>query len=153
MDVFAPGVALGQAVGRLGCFAAGCCWGRECDLPWGVRFRSDFAAPVPLDKTLHPVQLYESFANFLLFALLYKLVQRKHRPGQTIGLYLVIYSTVRFCVEFFRNHEQSLILNLSLTQWISLGLFALGTVILFAPKSETGPNRSARDSAIPNTAP
>lgn len=130
MDVFAPGVAIGQAIGRLGCFAAGCCWGRECDLPWGVRFRSDFAAPVPLDKTLHPVQLYESFANFLLFAVLYKLAQRKHRPGQIIGLYLVIYSVIRFCVEFFRNHEQSLVLNLSLTQWISLALLALGAAIL-----------------------
>lgn len=135
MDIFAPGVAIGQAIGRLGCFAAGCCWGKECDLPWGVRFRSDFAAPVPLDKTLHPVQLYESFCNFLLFALLYRLSQRKHRPGQIIGLYLVIYSTVRFCVEFFRNHEQSLILNLSLTQWISLGLLALGAVILATVKS------------------
>ena len=121
MDIFAPGVAIGQAIGRLGCFAAGCCWGRECDLPWGVRFRSDFAAPVPLDKPLHPVQLYESFCNFLLFALLYKLAQRPHRPGQVIGLYLVVYSSVRFCVEFFRNHEQSLVLDLSLTQWISLG--------------------------------
>jgi len=42
MDIFAPGIVLGQAIGRLGCFAAGCCWGRECDLPWGVRFRSNF---------------------------------------------------------------------------------------------------------------
>jgi phosphatidylglycerol:prolipoprotein diacylglycerol transferase len=135
MDIFAPGVAIGQAIGRLGCFAAGCCWGRECDLPWGVRFRSDFAAPVPLDKPLHPVQLYESFCNFLLFALLYKLSARPHRPGKIIGLYLVIYSTVRFCVEFFRNHEQALILNLSLTQWISLGLLGLGAVILATVKS------------------
>src|SRR5579875_685635 len=47
MDIFAPGIAVGQAIGRLGCFAAGCCWGRVCYLPWGVRFRSDFAAPVP----------------------------------------------------------------------------------------------------------
>jgi phosphatidylglycerol:prolipoprotein diacylglycerol transferase len=153
MDIFAPGVAVGQAIGRLGCFAAGCCWGRECDLPWGVRFRSDFAAPVPLDKTLHPVQLYESFANFLLFALLYTLAQRKHRPGQIIGLYLIVYSTVRFCIEFFRNHEQSLVFGLSLTQWISLGLFAVGAVILFAPKSETGPDRSTTGNALPNTAP
>ena len=129
-------MAIGQAIGRLGCFAAGCCWGRETDLPWAVRFRSDFAAPVPLDKTLHPVQLYESFANFLLFAVLYKLALRKHRPGQIIGLYLVIYSTVRFCVEFFRNHEQGLVLGLSLTQWISVGLFGLGVVILMVRGQE-----------------
>jgi phosphatidylglycerol:prolipoprotein diacylglycerol transferase len=138
MDIFAPGVAIGQAIGRLGCFAAGCCWGRECDLPWGVRFRSDFAAPVPLDKPLHPVQLYESFCNFLLFALLYKLCQRSHRPGQIIGLYLVVYSTVRFCVEFFRNHEQSLVFDLSLTQWISLALLTLGAVILRSTREVQG---------------
>jgi phosphatidylglycerol:prolipoprotein diacylglycerol transferase len=130
MDVFAPGVAIGQAIGRLGCFAAGCCWGRECDLPWGVRFRSDFAAPVPLNKILHPVQLYESAANFLLFALLYRLCSKDHRPGQVIGLYLVLYSTIRFSVEFFRVHEQSLVGPFSLTQWISLGLLTLGAGIL-----------------------
>jgi phosphatidylglycerol:prolipoprotein diacylglycerol transferase len=153
MDLFAPGVAIGQSIGRLGCFAAGCCWGRECDLPWGVHFRSDFAAPVPLDKALHPVQLYEAIPNFFLFLLLYKLAQRKHRSGQIIGLYLVLYSTLRFCVEFFRNHEQSLILGLSLTQWISLGLLALGAAILFVPKSEIFPNRSQPGNVVPNTAP
>jgi phosphatidylglycerol:prolipoprotein diacylglycerol transferase len=130
MDVFAPGVAIGQAIGRLGCFAAGCCWGRECDLPWGVRFRSDFAAPVPLDKTLHPVQLYESAANFLIFAVLYRLCSKDHRPGQVIGWYLVLYSATRFIVEFFRVHEQSLVGPFSLTQWISIGLLALGAAIL-----------------------
>jgi phosphatidylglycerol:prolipoprotein diacylglycerol transferase len=130
MDIFAPGVAIGQAIGRLGCFAAGCCWGRECDLPWGVRFRSDAAAPVPLDKPLHPVQLYESAANFLIFALLYKLAGRPHKSGQVIGLYLVLYSTVRFVIEFFRNHEQALVAGLSLTQWISAGLFLVGAGIL-----------------------
>ena len=130
MDVFAPGVAIGQAIGRLGCFAAGCCWGRECDLPWGVRFRSDFAAPVPLDRALHPVQLYESAANFLIFAILYRMCTREHRAGQVIGWYLVLYSTARFIVEFFRVHEQSTVAGFSLTQWISLGLLALGAGIL-----------------------
>ncbi len=140
MDLFAPGVALGQAIGRLGCFAAGCCWGRECDLPWGVHFRSDFAAPVPLDKALHPVQLYESIPNFFLFLLLYKLAQREHPAGKIIGLYLTLYSALRFSVEFFRNHEQSLVLNLSLTQWISLGLLGLGLAILFSTRNAPAAN-------------
>jgi phosphatidylglycerol:prolipoprotein diacylglycerol transferase len=130
MDVFAPGVAIGQAIGRLGCFAAGCCWGRECDLPWGVHFRSDFAAPVPLDKALHPVQLYESVADFLIFWFLYRLATREHRPGQIIGLYLTLYSTARFVIEFFRVHEQSTVAGLSLTQWIAAALFVLGLGIL-----------------------
>jgi phosphatidylglycerol:prolipoprotein diacylglycerol transferase len=137
MDVFAPGVALGQAIGRLGCFAAGCCWGRECDLPWGVRFRSDFAAPVPLDKTLHPVQLYESAADLLIFGLLFRYFGRTPREGNVIGLYLVLYSTARFVIEFFRVHEQSLVGPFSLTQWIALGLLLLGAVFLIRPRSQT----------------
>jgi phosphatidylglycerol:prolipoprotein diacylglycerol transferase len=139
MDILAPGIAIGQGIGRLGCFAAGCCWGRECDLPWGVRFRSDFAAPVPLDKTLHPVQIYESVADLLVFAILYRQASRAHRPGQVIGWYLVLYSTARFVIEFFRVHEQSLVGPFSLTQWIALGLLALGAAILIAPGLKARP--------------
>jgi phosphatidylglycerol:prolipoprotein diacylglycerol transferase len=130
MDALAPGVVLGQAIGRLGCFAAGCCWGKECDLPWGVRFRSDAAAPVPLDKTLHPVQLYESAADLIIFGILYRQFKRGHRPGTIIGLYLVLYSIARFIIEFFRVHEQSLVGPFSLTQWIALALLVLGAGIL-----------------------
>src|SRR5947209_2007124 len=92
MDVFAPGIILGQAIGRLGCFAAGCCWGRECDLPWGVRFRSNAASPVPLDRTLHPVQLYESAANLAIFLFLYRKFGNGEKNGAIIGYYLVLYS-------------------------------------------------------------
>ena len=130
MDAFAPGIALGQAIGRLGCFAAGCCWGTECTLPWGVRFRSDEAAPVPLDKTLHPVQLYESLADLIIFGILYRQFHRNHRPGTVIGYYLVLYSTARFIIEFYRVHEQPLAGPFSLTQWIALALLAVGAVIL-----------------------
>lgn len=131
MGAFAPGIALGQAIGRLGCFAAGCCWGRECTLPWGVRFRSDEAAPVPLDRTLHPAQLYESALDLLIFAFLYRQAGRAAKPGRLIGLYLVLYSVARFIVEFFREHEQALVGPFSLTQWISLGLLLTGLAILF----------------------
>ena len=135
MDVFAPGIAAGQAIGRLGCFAAGCCWGRQCDLPWGVRFRSNFASPVPLDKTLHPVQLYESAVDLLIFLFLYRQFGRSEKPGQIIGLYLALYSVARFIIEFFLEHEQSLVGPFSLTQWIALGLLALGIGILLRGKS------------------
>jgi len=144
MDVFAPGVALGQAIGRIGCFAAGCCWGTECTLPWGVRFRSDFAAPVPLDKTLHPAQLYESAADFIIFGLLYRYFRRSHRAGNVIGLYLVLYSIARFIVEFFRYHEQGLYGPFSITQWLALGLLALGIVILLRPAKAATAARSAQ---------
>lgn len=130
MDAFAPGIVIGQAIGRLGCFAAGCCWGTECTLPWGVRFRSDEAAPVPLDKTLHPVQLYESAADLIIFGILYRQFNRNHRSGTIIGLYLVLYSSARFIIEFFRVHEQPLVGPFSITQWIALALLALGAGIL-----------------------
>lgn len=133
MDVFAPGVALGQSIGRLGCFAAGCCWGKECDLPWGVRFRSDAAAPVPLGVKLHPVQLYESAADLLIFLFLYRRARRAAGSGEILGLYLVLYSTARFIIEFFRIHEQSLVGPFSLTQWIALALLVLGIAILLLP--------------------
>ncbi len=130
MDAFAPGVVIGQSIGRLGCFAAGCCWGRSCSLPWAVRFHSNLASPVPLNVPLHPVQLYESAADLFIFGLLYRLATRRHKDGAIIGWYLVLYSTARFIIEFFRNHEQSLVLGLSLTQWIALALLSVGVVFL-----------------------
>jgi phosphatidylglycerol:prolipoprotein diacylglycerol transferase len=134
MDCFAPGVALGHAIGRLGCFAAGCCWGKECHLPWAVTFHSQEAARVPIGIPLHPAQLYESAANVVIFAVLCRLFLREHPPGRIIAFYLMLYGCARFVVEFFRNHEQSLVLDLSITQWISLGLVALGAFILLRVK-------------------
>jgi phosphatidylglycerol---prolipoprotein diacylglyceryl transferase len=128
-DCFAPGIAIGHAIGRLGCFMAGCCWGSECHLPWAVTFTNLDAHNMfgtPLDIPLHPAQLYEAFTNILVFAFVYRAFGKPHRPGQIIGMYLVFSSTFRFIIEFFRFHEQGLIGPLSLTQWIAAGLFALG---------------------------
>ncbi|HLH15885.1 MAG TPA: prolipoprotein diacylglyceryl transferase, partial [Bryobacteraceae bacterium] len=130
-DVFAPAIALGHGIGRLGCFAAGCCWGVECHLPWAVTFTNPVAnelVGVPLNKPLHPTQLYESLAEFLIFAFLYWRIRRPHATGQIISLYLILYSTARFTVEFFRYHEQGNLWGtpLDTSQWISIGLFLLG---------------------------
>ena len=70
-DLCAPGIALGQAIGRLGCLSAGCCYGRPTTLPWGVTFTSTYAydnVGVPLNVALHPTQVYESIGAFFLFA-------------------------------------------------------------------------------------
>jgi phosphatidylglycerol:prolipoprotein diacylglycerol transferase len=130
-DIFAPGIALGHGIGRLGCFSAGCCWGLECHLPWAVTFTNPAAnqlVGVPLGVPLHPTQLYESFAEFLIFGVLYWRIQRPHPAGAIIALYLMLYSTARFVVEFFRYHEQANVLGgpLDASQWISLALFLLG---------------------------
>ena len=136
-DVFAPGVAAGHAVGRLGCFSAGCCWGIECHLPWAVTFTNPDAhklVGVPLGVPLHPTQLYEAFAETVICLLLLWRTRRAHAAGEILGWYLVLYSIARFVIEFFRNHEQATHLGLSLTQWISLGTLALG-IWLLRPKS------------------
>ena len=130
-DVFAPAIALGHGIGRLGCFSAGCCWGVECHLPWAVTFHSETAhdlVGVPLGLPLHPTQLYESAAEFAIFGILYWQIAKPHRPGAIIGLYLMLYSAARFVVEFFRYHEQGNLWGgpLDTSQWISVGLCALG---------------------------
>lgn len=130
-DVLAPGIALAHGIGRIGCFAAGCCWGAVCNRPWAVTFRNPEAAEltgVPLGIPLHPTQLYEAFSEFVIFGLLWQRAGWKLGPGAQIGFYLVTYSTVRFGVEFVRSHAQNLVLGLSLTQWMSLGFVALGLV-------------------------
>ncbi len=145
-DAFAPGIAIGHAIGRLGCFAAGCCWGKECHLPWAVTFKNPDASAltgVPLDVPLHPAQLYESFTEALLFAFLYWRYRKAHPPGQIIGLYLLISSIVRFFIEFERFHEQALPfgLPLSITQWIAIGLAIVGAMLL-TPKAQPLISRS-----------
>lgn len=133
-DVFAPGIALGHAVGRIGCFAAGCCYGAYCERPWAVRFSNPDAARIsgtPLGVPLHPTQLYEALAEAVLFVVLYRMAKAPHVQGTVIGLYLTAYSIIRFLVEFVRNHEQGLVAGLSLTQWMSLGFALAGSYYLW----------------------
>ena len=132
LDIFAPGIAIGHAFGRLGCFAAGCCYGIECDRPWAVRFTNVEAykmTGVPLEVPLHPTQLYEAGFNLLLAIVLYKLCERRQQPGVVFAAYLSLYSTFRFAVEFVRHHEQALTGGLSNTQWISLATLVAGLAL------------------------
>jgi phosphatidylglycerol:prolipoprotein diacylglycerol transferase len=130
-DVFAPAIALGHGIGRLGCFSAGCCWGVLCDRPWAVTFRDPVAnnlTGVPLRVPLHPTQLYEAFAEFAIFVILYRRIGKPHGRGAIISLYLMLYSTARFVVEFYRYHDQGNLWGgpLDTSQVISLALFVLG---------------------------
>jgi phosphatidylglycerol:prolipoprotein diacylglycerol transferase len=132
-DLFAPGIALGHGIGRLGCLAAGCCWGVPSNLPWAVTFTNPVAhdlTGVPLGIPLQPTQLYEAAAEFIIFGILWWRIHRVHGAGAIIGLYLMLYSTLRFGVEFVRFHEQGNLWGspLDTSQWISLGLFAMGTL-------------------------
>ncbi len=143
-DVFAPGIALGHSIGRLGCFAAGCCWGLPTSLPWGVTFTNPIAhelVGVPLDIKLHPTQLYESAAELIIFAILYWRIRRPHAPGAIISLYLILYSAVRFLVEFVRYHEQANPFGgpLNTSQWISLLLAGLGAAYFLRRRTHPVP--------------
>jgi phosphatidylglycerol:prolipoprotein diacylglycerol transferase len=130
-DVFAPGLAAGHAIGRIGCLAAGCCWGLECHLPWAITFTNNEATTgVPIGRPLHPTQIYESLGNAAIFAFLFWRFRKPHRDGSIFGEYLVLYSILRLGVEFFRYHEQGLYFGLSLTQWISLGTLIAGIWLL-----------------------
>jgi len=135
-DTFAPAIALGHSVGRLGCFLAGCCWGRPTEALWGVTFTKPLAhelVGVPLNVRLHPTQLYEAAAELLIFGLLWLRFRRPHRPGSVIGLYLLLYSAFRFAIEFLRDPaDRSFPLGgpLSVTQWLALLLMAAGTLLL-----------------------
>jgi phosphatidylglycerol---prolipoprotein diacylglyceryl transferase len=143
-DVFAPAIALGHGIGRLGCFAAGCCWGTECHRPWAVTFTSPEAnqnVGVPLGVPLHPAQLYEAGAEFLICGFLLWRISKRHSPGAIISLYLLLYGAVRFAVEFVRNHEQGNLWGtpLDASQWISLGLMLLGAAHFVFPRSSRTP--------------
>jgi len=105
-DVLAPGVILGQAIGRLGCLAAGCCHGRAADVPWAVTFRDIYAqrtVGTPVDVPLHPTQLYESLAALAILTVLLWVAPRKRFHGQVTASYLLLYATARFVIEFFRG--------------------------------------------------
>jgi phosphatidylglycerol---prolipoprotein diacylglyceryl transferase len=143
-DAFAPAIALGHGIGRLGCFSAGCCWGIECHRPWAVTFTNPVAnelVGVPLNRPLHPTQLYEALSEFLIFGLLYWRFRRPHANGAIIGLYLILYSTARFIVEFFRVHDQANPFGgpLNASQLISIGLFLLGAYFITRRKPLTEP--------------
>lgn len=134
-DVFAPGLALGHAFGRIGCFAAGCCYGKETHLPWAVTFHNPLAYQVvgtPLHIPLHPTQLYEMLVEFANFALLSWLIRHKRFEGQVMGTYLFLYGIARFFLEFLRGDPgRGLLLGtwMSDTQFIALCMIVGGTII------------------------
>lgn len=131
-DVFAPGLAIGHAIGRLGCFAAGCCYGKPTHLPWAVTFTNPDANGAPLGVPVHPTQLYEAGLEALICLFLYNRAKRKHREGSIIALYLILAGLARFFVEFLRFHDEANPLGgpLTLEQWISLAACGAGFSLL-----------------------
>jgi len=137
-DACAPGIAIGNFFGRQGCFAAGCCWGKPTSLPWGVKFTElgHEITGVPAGVPLHPTQLYESFSMLIVFFFLWWLHGRRRFDGQVILTYALLYSAVRFLIEFLRDDPRGDILGLttltglSTSQLISI-VVALAALIVF----------------------
>ncbi len=127
-DAFAPGIAAGQAVGRIGCLMAGCCYGKTCDLPWAVSFTNPNSL-APLHIPLHPTQIYHSLAGVLTLALLYGFKQRLKGSGQLFGLLLMAYGVLRFSIELLRGDFRGHLGPLSVTQWVALGVLGLGIAL------------------------
>ncbi|MFP3928950.1 MAG: prolipoprotein diacylglyceryl transferase [Desulfobacteraceae bacterium] len=127
-DILAPGIALGQGVGRIGCFMAGCCYGKPADVPWAVVF-TDPKSLAPLNTPLHPTQLYSMGAAFALFGILLFIRSRKRFQGQVFIWFLILHSTARLAVERFRGDDRGLIpgTEMSVTQLVTL-LVLLGAV-------------------------
>ena len=134
-DALAPGVAIGQVIGRIGCLAAGCCYGRPTNLPWAITFTDVQAARIvgtPLDTPLHPVQLYESLAVLGIFFALLRIARRKSFHGQVVVSYLALYAVARFAIEFYRGDaSRGSVLGglLSTSQFISV-LMLLGVALV-----------------------
>ncbi len=140
-DIMIPSVSLGQSFGRLGCFSAGCCFGKASSLPWAVTFTQGLATR---NTPLHPTQLYESFGDLTLFFILVMVRSRKKFHGQVLIAYLLLYPLLRFTVELFRGDkirgyafEMDLIKSLpgpeilTSSQIVSIALFALGLFLLY----------------------
>ncbi len=133
LDCAVPGVAFAQGCGRIGCFLAGCCYGRETSAWYGVTFPADSLAPAGV--ALIPTQLISAAGDFV-FALILFVLQRKlyHKYGQGSGavtaVYLMLYAVGRFVIEFLRNDPRGSVGMLSTSQFIAIFMFAAGAVLL-----------------------
>jgi len=136
LDALAVGMPLGVALGRVGCFMAGCCFGKPTDLPWAVVF-TDPNTLCPLREPLHPAQLYEALLSLGIFGAMLWLRKHKTFDGQVVLSYFFLAGLVRFTVEFFRAptaldpRGPELLLHMPATQVLALGIALLSGVVLW----------------------
>ena len=131
-DIWAPSIAIGHAIGRLGCFCAGCCYGRPAEgVPWAVTFTNPDSLAI-IGTPLHPTQLYESAAELLNFLILITFRRHQSFKGQIFLLYILNYSIIRSVVEMFRGDEVRgfLFPGFSYSQAISVAMFVTAIVFL-----------------------
>lgn len=145
MDTVAAAVPLGHVIGRLGCFAAGCCYGKPTSVPWAVTFTNPIAARLagtPLGVHVHPTQLYEASVEFINFLILVWLGKRQRFAGQIIGSYFILYGFERGTIEFFRGDPgRTMLFNgaVSLMQVVSVVLILGGSFLWWRGLRGTSP--------------
>lgn len=127
-DLLAPSIALAQGFGRIGCFLAGCCYGRETECFLGVTFPEGSLAPSGIK--LLPTQLFSSFGDFLIMGILLWYGRKQRAEGHIGALYMLLYGIGRFFIEFFRSDERGSVGALSTSQFLSIGI-VLGAIFLF----------------------
>lgn len=128
--VVMPVIPLAHAIGRVGCFLAGCCYGKVCDTPFSVIYPVGVpVSDVPTGVPVFPVQLLESALNIILFVILLLYTKKRMKSASVIFLYLFSYAIIRFTTELFRADEiRGIFIGLSTSQWISILLFVAGVV-------------------------
>jgi phosphatidylglycerol:prolipoprotein diacylglycerol transferase len=129
LDALTPAVALGQAIGRLGCFSAGCCYGTACHLPWAVTFTNPDAhwlSGTPLGLPIHPVQIYTMLANLIVVGILLLAGRHRRFAGQVGAIYFMLEGVGRMITEIWRaDLDRGMVLGIS---WLSTGRF---TALIF----------------------
>ncbi len=132
-DAIAPAIALGIFFTRIGCFLNGCCFGKACDLSWGVVFpQNSPAGSVMGNVAIHPTQLYSSLYGLIIFGILMYLDRNRRFNGFLIGLFFIFYGISRFTVDLFRFYETQMFVigGLEFNQVVSLVMFFSGIGIL-----------------------
>lgn len=130
-DTVLPAVAIAQGFGRIGCFLAGCCYGRETDSFVGIAFHNSKFAPN--DVKLIPTQLFSSAGCFIMAAVLFAYSRKERKDARTGALYLIMYSIGRSVIEYFRNDYRGAIGILSTSQFISIFILIAGIILFVKP--------------------
>lgn len=148
-DLWAPAIAIGQSIGRIGCFMAGCCYGKPTDLFCGVVF-SNPKSLAPLNIPLHPTQLYLALSGSIIFLILLFIRKRKNYAGQVFLWFLILHSLARISIERFRGDLAPIFprSEMSLTQLFALCILILAVVFLYILKiRNTEKNHSVKTKA------
>lgn len=137
-DPVVPTLPLAHAIGRMGCFCSGCCYGKVTESWIGMTFPSSITGLAPNVRVI-PTQLIEAGINVLIFVFLLIFTRKRRKGCTTLFVYVMLYAVMRFLLEFLRGDEiRGFFLSFSTSQWISLGLFILGAAgLLITAKSKT----------------